>query len=285
MSYPVPFSFELYPARTEAGIDMVAETASALAASGPEFISVTYGAAGSSNDRSLGLLGHLQGEGARTVAHLTSVGQTRAQLVERADTFLAAGVREFLALRGDIPASGDLGELDGPVPLIALLHEVAARRGVSISVGVAAYPQGHGRTGDIAGDIRALLAKQAAGAAYAITQVVFEAEAYASFVAAARAAGVTIPIIPGLMPVSTSKKLERVAELTGVDAPVALVEALVAAGDDAEREVLAIRSTAELSRRLLAVGAPSIHLYAFNRHETVLAVLDELARLAQPVLV
>ncbi|MBO3661899.1 methylenetetrahydrofolate reductase [Microbacterium stercoris] len=279
MSYPVPFSFELYPARTEAGMDMVAETATALAAAGPEFVSVTYGAAGSSNDRSLGLLGHLHGAGARTVAHLTTVGQTRAQLVERAETFLAAGVRDFLALRGDLPASGDAGELDGPVPLTALLHEVAARLGVDISVGVAAYPQGHGRTGDIAGDIRALLAKQAAGASYAISQVVFEASAYGSFVAAARAAGVTIPIIPGLMPVSTSQKLERVAELTGVDAPISLVEALLAAGDT-DREVVAIRSTARLAQELLAAGAPSIHLYAFNRHETVLAVLDELTSAA-----
>ncbi|MEL5990925.1 methylenetetrahydrofolate reductase [Microbacterium phosphatis] len=277
MSLPVPFSFELYPARTEAGIDMVAGTASALAATGPAFISVTYGAAGSSNDRSLGLLGHLQREGARTVAHLTSVGQSRAQLIERAETFLAAGVREFLALRGDIPASGDHGELDGPVPLIGLLHEVAARKGVMIRVGVAAYPQGHGRTGDVAGDVRALRAKQAAGAAYAITQVVFDASAYASYVAAARAAGVTIPIIPGLMPVSTSQKLERVAELTGVDAPADLVAALVAAADADERQREAIRRTARLSRELIDAGAPSLHLYAFNRHETVLAVLDELA--------
>lgn len=282
----MPFSFELYPARSEAAAVSLAETVRTLAATKPEFISVTYGASGSSRDASFELLELLLATTDVTpLAHITTVGSTRDELATLVNGLMDAGIYDFLALRGDPPADVDEAEFDissiiSSAELVRLIDEVSAqrqsdaKRASSGKIAVAAYPNGHERSVDRAGDIAMLVEKQEAGADFAITQLFFYADDYLGFVSDARDAGLHIPVLPGLMPVSTSKQLRRIAELAGQDAPAELLRQLDAAGGAAPE--IGVQHTAMLGRELLAGGAPSLHLYTFNKHESVMAVLDEL---------
>lgn len=280
------FSFELYPARTPAAADALAETVRVLAATNPNFISVTYGASGSSQDASFELLDLLLKTTEVTpLAHLTTVGSSRAELVGLITGLMDAGIYDFLALRGDPPADVDEASFDASATissadLVALIGEVRATRESDAAqasagkIAVAAYPNGHQRSVDRAGDIAMLLEKQEAGADFAITQLFFYAEDYLGFVSDAQDAGLRIPVLPGLMPVSTSKQLRRIAELAGQDAPADLLRKLESAGISAPE--IGVEHTVDLGRELLAGGAPSLHLYTFNRSAAVIAVLEAL---------
>ncbi|MBF4463580.1 MULTISPECIES: methylenetetrahydrofolate reductase [unclassified Rathayibacter] len=297
----VPFSFEVYPPRTPAGTAALLHTVDQLAAAGPSFISVTYGAGGSSRSASLEILRYLQEHtGTDALAHLTCVGSSHAEASRLVHEFLEAGVTRFLALRGDAPegvAEGEpfLGELGSAAELVQLIHRVQAERQpysavpvpgaehaerVDVAarpraqVAVAAFPNGHPRSRSTTQDIDTLLAKEAAGAAFAITQLFFHAADYLRFVERARAAGVRMPIIPGIMPVTSPARLRRMLELSGEDLPAELAIALDIEPDDEARERIGIDHASELVRTLVAGGAPAVHLYAFNRHEAVLAVLE-----------
>ncbi len=277
------FSFEVFPARTGAAALALGNSVQYLSAAGPDFISVTYGANGSNRDASLDLLAYLRDHTeALPLAHLTTVGESREVIRETIHRVMDAGIHDFLALRGDPPrgkdedspeVSGSLSALE----LTELIAEARAERPAFTSVGrtaVAAYPNGHPLSRGQSADIDWLLAKEAAGAQFAITQLFFRAEEYLSFADAARTAGLTMPLLPGLMPVSTSGQLRKVASLAGRSAPVPLERALEDAGGFAPE--LGVEHTISLARELLEGGAPSIHLYTFNRHEQVLAVLAEL---------
>lgn len=280
------FSFEVFPARSQAAALALGHAVQHLSAAGPDFISVTYGASGSNRDASLDLLRYLRGSTeALPLAHLTTVGRSREELRTEILAMMESGIHDFLALRGDAPrgiAEDDplvTGSLNA-AELISFIAEVRAERPPFTSVGrtaVAVYPNGHPLSRSREADIDWLIEKERAGAQLGITQLFFEAEEYLSFVADARRAGLTMPILPGLMPVSTSAQLRRVASLAGRPAPVELERALEAAGGTAPE--LGVAHTVELARALLAGGAPSIHLYTFNRHEQVLAVLRELGLL------
>lgn len=280
------FSFEVFPARSGAAALALGHAVQHLAAARPDFISVTYGANGSSRAETLDLLRYLRSHtDALPMAHFTTVGEDRAGLRALLHEFLDAGIHDFLALRGDAPrgsgeaelaAAGTLSSLE----LTELIREVRAERPPLTSVGrvaVAAYPNGHPNARSRAADLDYLRRREEAGAAFAITQLFFRAEEYLGFVAEARAAGVTIPVLPGLMPVTTEAQLRRVAELAGRPAPAELLAAMRAAGGYAPE--LGVAHTVALARELIAGGAPSVHLYTFNRHEAVLAVLRELALL------
>lgn len=296
----VPFSFELYPARTASGARALERTADRLAAAGPSFVSVTYGAGGSSRSASLDILRHLrQRTTAEPLAHLTCVGSTHAEANRLVHEFLEAGVTRFLALRGDPPADRPddepfLGELGSAAELVQLIHRVQAERepygAVTVlpnaqrvdvasrpraQVAVAAFPNGHPRSRSRSQDIDALLAKEAAGAAFAITQLFFHPADYLRFVERARAAGVTMPIIPGVMPVTSPERLRRMLELSGEDLPADLAIALDVEPDDEARVRIGVEHAAAMVRTLVDGGAPAVHLYAFNRHEAVLGVLAE----------
>ena len=282
---PPRFSFEVFPARSSAAALALGHASQHLAAAGPEFISVTYGASGSTRDASLDLLRYLkQHTGAVPMAHLTTVGMTEEELRGVIGETLDAGITEFLALRGDPPKG--LTEADAAVSgslssvqLIRLIRELRAERGVDQGrIAVAVYPNGHPQSRSRAADIDWLIAKQEAGATHGITQLFFHAPEYLDFVAEARRAGLTIPVLPGLMPVSTLAQLRRVAELAGRPAPESLVRALEAAGGSAPE--LGVAYTVQLARELLDGGAPSIHLYTFNRHEQVIEVLRALGHRA-----
>ena len=277
------FSFEVFPARTSAAALALGHAAQHLAAAGPEFISVTYGASGSTRDASLDLLKYLrQYTDALPMAHLTTVGMTPQELRAVVTETMQAGISDFLALRGDPPRG--MSEDDAAVArslssvdLIRLIAEVRSEQTDPASAGriaVAVYPNGHPLSRSRRADIDWLVAKQEAGAQLGITQLFFHAEEYLGFVADAQDAGLTIPILPGLMPVSTLGQLRKVASLAGRPAPESLERALEAAGGTAPE--LGVAHVAGLARELLAGGAPSIHLYTFNRHEQVTAVLREL---------
>lgn len=277
------FSFEVFPARSGAAALALGHAVQHLAAAGPDFISVTYGANGSNRDASLDLLKYLrQNTDALPLAHLTTVGESREDLLAAIHGIMDAGIHDFLALRGDPPKGASesdprvAGSLSSRA-LVELIAEARAERPPLTSVGrtaVAAYPNGHPLARSRAEDIEWLIAKQEAGAQFAITQLFFRAEEYLGFVDEAWAAGLRIPVLPGLMPVSTSAQLRKVAALAGRSAPTALEAAMEESGGFAPE--LGVEYIVELARELLAGGAPSIHLYTFNRHEQVLAVLREL---------
>ena len=301
----VPVSFELYPPRTDAGRVSLERTIDHLASIDPGFISVTYGAGGTSGGRSLEVL---RGIRARTsvepLAHLTCVGNTYAGATTLIREFLDAGILSFLALRGDPPegsVEGDdfLGDLGSAAELVQLIHRAQAERAqyaeTSLSdvpgaavvgvpnrarIAVAAFPNGHPRSRGVSQDIDTLLSKQAAGATIAITQLFFHADHYLAFVARAKAAGVTMPILPGIMPITTPGRLRRVLELSGEEVPAELEIALQVEPDDEGRVQIGIEYAAQLCRDVLAGGAPGIHLYAFNEYKTVLAVLEAAGLLA-----
>ncbi|ALJ21021.1 methylenetetrahydrofolate reductase [Microbacterium sp. No. 7] len=296
----VPVSFEIYPPRTPEGLPALHETIRRLAAVGPDFISVTFGAGGSTRDRSLEVLTHiLRTTSVPPLAHLTCVGSTYVDAAAIIREFLDAGITRFLALRGDPPAGVReedvfLGDLESAAQLAQLIGRVQAERAPyteapvpgapdavrlaareRVQVAVAAFPNGHPRAVSEHDDIDALLAKQAAGATLAITQLFFHADDYLGFVERARAAGVTMPILPGIMPIVSPTRLRRVLELTGEPVPAGLARALDAEPTaDGQREVGLAHASA-LVRAVRDGGAPGIHLYAFNNHRNVLAVLRE----------
>jgi len=292
------FSFELYPPRSAAAEAALYESLGHLVAAGPEFISVTYGANGSSRDPSLAVLGRiLEGTSVKPMAHLTCVGSSYSEASQLIRQFLDAGITSFLALRGDPPANateGDdfLGDLGSAAELVQLIHRVQAERmpfsfddvpgfpaakrlksGEKVTIAVAAFPNGHPRSRSIEQDLDTLLAKEAAGANLAITQLFFQADDFLNFVDRARAAGVTMRILPGIMPVLSAKRLARIVELTQEPVPADLQRALVAAEDPATAARIGIDHATALGTSLLAGGAIGLHLYTFNQHDAVLAVL------------
>ena len=292
------FSFELYPPRSPTAEAQLLGELVPLVAAAPEFISVTYGANGSSRESSLAVLKHLlESTTAHPMAHLTCVGSSYAEASQLIREFLDAGVTSFLALRGDPPegaAEGDdfLGDLGSAGELVQLIHRVQEERvpftfedvrgfpgakklarGSPVTIAVAAFPNGHPRSRSVEQDLDTLLAKEAAGANLAITQLFFHADDYLGFVEKARAAGITMRILPGIMPVLSPQRLTRILELTGEANPVDLERRLLAAPDAASQAAIGIEHATALGAEVLAGGAPGLHLYTFNRAEAPLAVL------------
>jgi methylenetetrahydrofolate reductase (NADPH) len=273
----VAVSFEVYPPRSAEKMPDLQESIHVLDSVGPDFISVTFGAGGSSTRDSLEVLRFIRDESRATpLAHLTCVGTTRQEASELVVSFLGEGITHFLALRGDLPegALEHHGELDHAVDLVALMHELPDAPKPLERIAVAAFPTGHPESHSLDHDVETLLRKQEAGATLAITQLFFYTEHYLTFVGKAHAAGVTIPILPGLMPITSPGRLNRVLELSGEDRPTELSEALFSTEDPAAREAIGVDWTAQMVRELVDAGAPGIHLYAFNQHRTVLSVLE-----------
>ncbi|WP_246117331.1 methylenetetrahydrofolate reductase [Cellulomonas composti] len=286
-------SFELFPPRNPDAAPRTWETVRAIEQVHPDFVSVTYGAAGKTRETSRVFVSRLlQETNLDPIAHLTCVGTSRADTIEIVEEFLDEGVRSFLALRGDPP----LDQPDWrPHPeglhtagdLVGLLREIETRRCAGsasqavrarvrpLSIAVAAFPRGNAGTGGTrAQDVASLLAKQEAGADFAITQVVFDAESYLELVAEARDAGVVIPIIPGIIPSTDPGRLLRVQELTGVLVPTTLLEELGSASDDLDRHRRGVRAGIDLIKGVLDGGAPGVHVYTYNQHHAALDLLD-----------
>jgi len=312
---PKTFSFELFPPRTPEIAARMHSIIDRLAAAGPEFISVTFGAGGSSRDKSLDLLDYIEHRTPTTaMAHLTCVGSSYAEANALVREFLDRGITHFLALRGDPPkgaASGEefLGDLRTASELVQLIHFVQQERepqrpldiggadgaagaghdrwvlgrGRQATVCVATYPNGHPQSRGIEQDYDVLLAKEAAGANLAITQLFFHADDYLRFVEGARAHGVTMDILPGILPVTSSARLHRMAELAEEPVPVGLDRSLARARSEGARREIGVAHAAALSFDLLEGGAPGIHLYTQNRIVDPLEVLARVGLVSRSV--
>lgn len=286
-------SFELMPPRRPDAAPKFWETARRLVATHPDFVSVTYGAAGTDRATSREVIARLvQGTPVLPIAHLTCVGASREDVEEVIADFLDAGVRSFLALRGDPPKDQPdwRPAADGvrsSIELVALLREVEASRCAAnpssalrgaarpLTIAVATFPDGNRPAGTTrAQEVRRLWQKQQAGASFAITQLFYDASSYTDFVAEARAAGVTIPILAGLLPTTEPRRLRRVEELMGVPAPRHLLEALDALPDPQAQHAYGIAYSVDLAQRVLDAGAPGLHVYTFNKHHAALDLLE-----------
>lgn len=283
---PVALSYELFPPRSPAAAETLWTTIRELETTGPDYVSVTYGASGSNRDTAIELIDRLLLETTlRPLAHLTCVGNTPEQLAGVIGQLLDTGVRGILALRGDLPNDASQpvnGSLHYAQDLIDLIRRVEQRRSAllcagKVAVGVAAYPARHPESPSEEHDVEVLLAKQRSGADFAITQVFFHSSQYLNLLTRARRAGVTIPIIPGVMPFTSLRRVRRLGELAGVEPPAELTERLAAADTDTERLGVGVDATVELAKAALDAGAPGIHLYTFNEHQSALEVLDKLA--------
>ena len=278
MTVQTAVSFEVYPPRSSDKLPGLHESIRALDSVSPEFISVTFGAGGSSTRDSLDVLCFIKDNThAKPLAHLTCVGTTREEAQGLITSFVESGITEFLALRGDLPEgeTEHQGELHHAVDLVDLMNSGISHPGAIERIAVAAFPNGHPESASIDEDIETLLTKQSAGATLAITQLFFYVEDYLRFVEKATLAGVIIPILPGLMPITSPSRLARVLELTGEKNPNELDHQLQDTEDPRERANIGISWCADMIRDLVDAGAPGIHLYAFNQHETVLSALEQ----------
>jgi methylenetetrahydrofolate reductase (NADPH) len=284
-----PVSFEIFPPKNAEAEARLAEALPRLIALRPEMITVTYGALGSTRERTLEVAEQLHREhGVETACHLTCVGASRAELDATLDRIRAAGIRNIVALRGDPPKDSNGGAAafeaapDGcrhAADLVAHIHDWERRRGVEpLGLAVAGYPEKHPEAPDLATDLRHLKTKLAAGADVVLTQLFFDNRAYFEFVRQAREIGVEAPIVPGLMPILSLGQVERMTAVCGATIPAALRAELAAAGDaEAASLAIGVRHCVEQARGLLAGGAPGVHFYVLNRAdpmERIMAGLD-----------
>jgi methylenetetrahydrofolate reductase (NADPH) len=293
-SHPA-LSYELFPPRNTTAQDALRRTIRELEHTAPDYVAVTYGANGSNRTTAVELLEHLlTATSLRPLAHLTCVGNSHYGLTGLIEDLVDRGVRGILALRGDLPQQQGTreGDLRYAQQLVELIRQVERRRSAHlcagrIAVGVAAYATKHPESPSFRHDLEVLLAKQGSGADFAITQVFFHPGHYARLVQSARQAGVDIPLIPGVMPLTSVRRLERLSQLAGIEIDYALYDRLVSAGDEAKRRSIGIQATVDLANAALDAGAPGLHLYTFNEHSSALEVLDrlQLSRPAPPALV
>ncbi|MFE4001849.1 methylenetetrahydrofolate reductase [NAD(P)H] [Nocardioides sp. YIM B13467] len=273
------FSFEFFPPKDEAGEEQLWNAVRALEPYRPTFVSVTYGAGGSTRDKTVAITGRIAAETELLpVAHLTCVGHTRDEVVGILDSYAAQGVAHVMALRGD-PAEGPRAEwtptpggLDYAIDVVNLARE----RG-DFRIGVAAFPEGHPSAESLEADADVLVAKARAGAEFAVTQMFFRAADYFGLVDRVRARGVDIPILPGIMPILNLAAIRRQSELIGAEVPEEIVERLSAAGPEpADIRAEGIAVAAELCQELLDGGAPGLHFYTLNRSKATLEIFAKL---------
>lgn len=273
------FSFEFFPPKDEAGEEQLWNAVRALEPYRPTFVSVTYGAGGSTRDKTVAITGRIAAETELLpVAHLTCVGHTRDEVAAILDAYAAKGVEHVMALRGD-PAEGPRAEwtptqggLDYAIDVVKLARE----RG-DFRIGVAAFPEGHPSAESLEADADVLVAKAKAGAEFAVTQMFFRAADYFGLVDRVRARGVDIPILPGIMPILNLAAIRRQSELIGAEVPEEIVERLSAAGPEpADIRAEGIAVAAELCQELLDGGAPGLHFYTLNRSKATLEIFAKL---------
>ena len=268
-------SFEFFPPRTEEAAATLRTTITELAPLEPSFVSVTYGAGGSTRELTHRLVVDLLADGINPVAHLTAVEHTLDELTAIVDGYRAAGVRNVLALRGDAPNGVDepMRALEHAVDLV---HLVRATAGPGTSVGVAAHPEGHPSATSLADDRRHLAAKLEA-ADFAVTQFFFAAEDYLRLVEDLAALDCGKPVLPGIMPVTNLAQIERFAALSGATFPAWLAQRLHAVGDDpAAVRAVGVEVATELCADLMDAGAPGLHFYTLNRSTATREVAENL---------
>jgi methylenetetrahydrofolate reductase (NADPH) len=267
------FSFEFFPPKTDEAQRTLEKTLQELEPLGPSFVSVTYGAGGSTRDKTREVVLHIHHDTSMTaMAHLTCPGHTRAELTQIVEDYRDAGIENILALGGDPPVDVEaaIGELEHAIELVTLVQSIG-----DFSIGVAAHPEVHPKSVDRTAD-RRFLAEKLSLADFGITQFFFEVEHYARMVDELAALGCDTPIIPGIMPVTNAKSVERMAAMSGATFPHDFLDRLYAAeGEEAVRAV-GVEHATLLCQQLLDEGVPGLHFYTLNRSSATREIYQNL---------
>lgn len=273
-------SIEFFPPQTTEGAEKLRTVRDQLAVLQPAFFSVTYGAGGSTRERTFATVQEIAAAGFEAAPHLSCIGSSRAQLRDILDEYDTAGIRRIVALRGDLPSGvGTAGEFRYANELVEFIR---AESGQRFRIEVAAYPEWHPQAKSPRDDLIAFQRKVAAGADSAITQYFYNIDAYLHFVDEARALDVDIPIVPGIMPISSFSKLARFSDACGAEIPRWMRRKFESFGDDsASVKAFGLDVVTELCQRLLEAGAPGLHFYSMNQAEATLAICERLGLMPQ----
>lgn len=269
------YSFEFFPPKTQAGMDKLQVVRDELARRKPDFFSVTYGAGGSTQERTIDTVLKLQDQGISTAPHLSCVGSTLENMKSLLDLYVENGVNRIVALRGDLPSGmGSAGELRYANELVDFIRN---HSGDHFNIEVAAYPEFHPQAPSAEADLLNFKKKVDAGANSAITQYFYNADSYFYFVERAEKMGIHIPIVPGIMPITNYSSLVRFSDMCGAEIPRWIKKQLEAYGDDSA-SIIAFgeQVVTEMCERLLASGAPGLHFYTLNQADPSLKVWDNL---------
>ena len=268
-------SFEFFPPQTPEGMEKLESTHRQLAALDPEFFSVTFGAGGSTQERTLQAVAHIKAQGSDVAPHLSCVGSTRYNIRSLLQTYQQQGVRRIVALRGDMPSGmGSIGEFQYANELVEFIR---AETGDHFHIEVAAYPEVHPQARSARDDLLNFKRKIDAGANSAITQYFYNADSYFYFVAECRKLGITAPIVPGIMPIVKFSQLARFSEMCGAEIPRWMRKTLEGYGDDNEAvQAFGMDAVTALCEKLLAGGAPGLHFYTLNQAAPSLAIWQRL---------
>lgn len=273
----VPISFEFFPPKTPEGAAKLRLTRQALYAHRPEFCSVTFGAGGSTQAGTFAAVGEILGEGVSAACHFSCVGATKAAVREQLATLQAMGVQRLVALRGDLPSGYGLGgEFQYACDLVAFIR---AETGDAFHIEVAAYPEIHPQAKSADADLQAFVAKVRAGANSAITQYFFNSDAYFRFVDDVHRLGADVPVVPGIMPITSSTQLLRFSDACGAEIPRWIRLRLQGFGDDtASIKSFGLDVMTDLCEQLCNAGVPGIHFYTMNQA----GATSEIIRRLQP---
>ncbi len=265
------FSCEFFPPKTDEGAEKLRRARDELARLNPAFFSVTYGAGGSTRERTLGTVFEIQDAGLEAAPHISCIGATRDTIRELLDLYRQRGIKHLVALRGDMPSGmATPGEFRHADELVAFIRSESGDR---FFVEVAAYPEFHPEAQNAEKDLANFARKVAAGANGAITQYFFNADAYFRFVDDCRRLQIEIPIVPGIMPITNSSQLIRFSEACGAEIPRWVRMRLEGFGDDRDAiRAFGLEVVTELCRKLLAGGAPGLHFYTMNQSAATTAI-------------
>jgi methylenetetrahydrofolate reductase (NADPH) len=271
----LPISFEFFPPKTPEGAEKLRAVRQKLYALKPEFCSVTYGAGGSTQQGTFDTVGEILAEGVSAASHFSCIGATKASVREQLATLKAMGVQRLVALRGDLPSGyGAGGEFHYASDLVAFIR---AETGDDFHIEVAAYPEVHPQAKSPEADLQAFVAKARAGADSAITQYFYNSDAYFRFVDDAHRLGVDIPVVPGIMPITSSSQLLRFSDACGAEIPRWIRLRLQAYGDDVESiKAFGLEVVTDLCDQLRNGGVPALHFYTMNQSVPTLTILDGL---------
>lgn len=269
------FSFEFFPPKTEAGAEKLQGVRDQLARRKPDFFSVTYGAGGSTQERTIDTVLKFQDQGISTAPHLSCVGSTKQNIASLLDHYKTHGVSRIVALRGDLPSGmGAAGELRYANELVEFIRE---HSGDHFNIEVAAYPEFHPQAASAEADLLNFKKKIDAGANSAITQYFFNADAYFYFIDRIEAMGINIPIVPGIMPITNVTNLVRFSDMCGAEIPRWIKKQLEAYGDDSDSiKKFGEEVVTKMCEELLHAGVPGLHFYTMNQAEPNLNIWDNL---------
>lgn len=268
-------SFEFFPPKTAEGMDNLRETRAQLAKFNPEFFSVTFGAGGSTRDRTMDTVLEIQQEGFQAAPHISCISSSKEEIRDLLHAYQAHGIKRLVALRGDVP-SGEVssGDFRYAAELVAFIR---AETGNHFHIEVAAYPEFHPEARTPAADLLNLKRKVDAGANSAITQYFYNADAYFRFIDQCAATGISIPVVPGIMPIYNITQLARFSSICGAEIPRWLKMRLEEYGDDmASLRAFGIDVVSELCETLKVSGVPSLHFYTLNRSGVISNIIENI---------